>query len=308
MPTANRGFATPATGSLIDLWGEDALNPNFELIDSALGAVASVALASSPVTLSAAEYACGTIRFSGILTANVTVTFPSVSAWWTIDNRTTGNFYVLLTCGAGENIAVPQTEATQIFTDGTNTRFAALPSIGVYWDYAGAAVPNWVAACTVPPFLLCDGTTFNAVTYPRLNTILGGTTLPDFRGRSRFYLDGGTSRITTAGSGIDGATRFAVGGAQNVSILQANIPSYNLSASLSVTGNATPDATVSSYVNSLSPAAGSEAAVVRTGGATTVTFSVSGTASGNVSSGGSGTALNKMPPTCIGGVTMIRAG
>lgn len=309
MPTTNRAYATPATGSLVDTWGEAALNPNFELIDSNLGAVASVALSSSPVTLSSGQYACGTIRFSGALGANVTVTFPAVSGWWVIDNRTTGNFYVLLTCGAGENIGVPQGCATDILTDGTNVRFRNLaPGIGMYQDFAGSALPNWVSACTVPPFLLPDGTTFSAVTYPILNAILGGNTLPDFRGRAPFYLDGGTGRITTSGSGIDGATRFSSGGQQNRSIGQVNIPSYSLSSSgLSVSGSISGQTDIR-VIPSLGSFGDGPTGSFVSSGSSGAALTWSGSIGGSISSGGSGTPLVTMPPAVISGIRMIRAG
>ena len=38
--------------------------------------------------------------------------------------------------------------------------------------------PNLVAPLG---YLICDGSTFSAVTYPALFTVLGSTTLPDFR-------------------------------------------------------------------------------------------------------------------------------
>lgn len=311
MPTTNRGYATPATGTLSGTWGSAALNPNFDLIDSNLGAVSSVSLSSSNVVLNAAQYACGTIRLSGTLSANVTVTFPSVAGWWVIDNRTVGNFYVLLTCGGGENIAVQQGVATDIFTDGTNTRFRNLGRIGEYWDYIGSTVPPWVTACTVPPYLACDGSSFSAVTYPHLNAILGGTTLPDSRGRGRFALDGGTSRITTAGSGIDGATRLSAGGAQNVSVLQANLPSVDFVVDIpSGQGSHIHTGEVALSRSGIAYQSGGFAAFQSvTSPTTTLTIDANTlpALAGTAASGGSGTAVNKMPPAYIGGITMIRA-
>jgi len=58
------------------------------------------------------------------------------------------------------------------------------------------------AAFTDPAWLLCDGSTFSSVTYPALNTYLGGTTLPDARG------------VAVMGAGVNGivlGTRDAVG-------------------------------------------------------------------------------------------------
>ena len=52
---------------------------------------------------------------------------------------------------------------------------------------------------TTPPdgWLLCDGSTFNGTTYPELQTVLGGTTLPDLRDK---FLRGNPSSGRTLGS------------------------------------------------------------------------------------------------------------
>jgi microcystin-dependent protein len=48
----------------------------------------------------------------------------------------------------------------------------------------GVILPWATALMTAPNgFLFCDGSTFSAVTYPALNTLLGGNTLPDLRGK-----------------------------------------------------------------------------------------------------------------------------
>lgn len=53
-------------------------------------------------------------------------------------------------------------------------------------------------------------------------------TLPDFRNRSWFFLDGmgnsNTSRITSAGSGVDGTVLGASGGQQSSTLAQTNLP------------------------------------------------------------------------------------
>lgn len=55
--------------------------------------------------------------------------------------------------------------------------------VGGIMPYAGAVAPaNW---------LICDGSTFDAVTYPELNTLLGGNVLPDLRGEFIRGLDNG---------------------------------------------------------------------------------------------------------------------
>ncbi len=309
--TTNRSLNVAVTGSDVGVWGSNDLNPNFAALDTMLGGVSAVALSSSNVTLSSTQYANGTIRLSGVLAANVLVLFPNVQGWWTVENLCTGNFTASARLVAGGNqIGTPPGEAWDVLADGTNMKYRNLPHpIGCYWDDCGTAVPAWVTACTVPPYLLCDGSAFSAVTYPYLNTKLGGTTLPDLRGRARFNLNGGTGRITTANSGIDGDTRLSAGGSPNVSISQGNLPNYNLSAaSLSVTGAVAAVGNPGygfqkSNATNFGPGANNPL-ISNDSGAVTW----SGAIGGSVPSGGSGTALITQATACIGGITMIRAG
>lgn len=307
--STNRGYILQTAGENPGTWGLDpGLNGALQTIDTNLGGVASVALSSSNVTLSSTQYANGTIRLSGTLLNNVAVTFPAVQGWWTVENLTTGSFIVGIGTGLGQAICVEQGSAADILIDGTNVKFRNLPPVGTYLDVIDSTVPLWIANCTVPPYLLCDGSTFSAVTYPYLNTKLGGTTLPDLRGRSRFYLDGGTGRITTAGSSIDGATRLSAGGAQNVQLTQAQLPNFNLSL-----------ATLSATLSSLTLYARTN--MVGTSGSITVytpavfnsTQDATGVAGsqitmgGTLPLGGSNSAHTNMPPAQISGITMIRA-
>lgn len=303
MPTTtNRGYEVPATGDYPGTWGDNATNPNFEAIDQNLGAVASVSVTTANVTLSAGQYACGTIRFSGTLTGNRTVTFPSVSGWWTIDNRCTGDFYVRISCsGGGNKICPPPGELIDVQADGTDFMYRNLPHpIGTYWDYAGNAVPNWVAGCTVPPYLYCDGSSFSAVTYPFLNTVLNGTTLPDTRGRLRATINDGTSRIVTANCGINGNNRFQAGGFDAITLTTAQLASH--------THVQTAQNPTFTFVTDNVAAGGNSA--VRTIASTGLSSSVttaSDASPGSTASSGSGDSHNNMPPTYTGGITMIRA-
>lgn len=56
-----------------------------------------------------------------------------------------------------------------------------------------------------PPsnWLICNGGTFSAVTYPKLNTYLGGTTLPNYLGRFILSADGVTYLVGTTGGFAD---------------------------------------------------------------------------------------------------------
>lgn len=141
--------------------------------------------------------------------------------------------------------------------------------------------------------------------------------LPDCRGRMIAGRDDGgstaASRVTTAGSGINGAARNAGGGAQSVTVAQANLPNVSFTNSGIAVTNAPHDHT-GTYTNSVSgnisyqtfnvPAGSTPLLVAGSGtavniGSASATANVSVTAQGSAASGGSGTALNKMPPTLI---------
>ena len=67
--------------------------------------------------------------------------------------------------------------------------------VGTISHYPSGSVPtNW---------LLCNGTTFNALHYPKLNTFLGGNTLPNYLGRFILAADGVTYLLGTTGGFAD---------------------------------------------------------------------------------------------------------
>lgn len=303
MPTTvNRGYSVPTTGSESGTWGSVSLNPNFETIDTNIGGVTTFATTGGNTTLTSAQYANGTIRITGALVSNASVTFPAVQGWWTIDNQTTGSFAVTLTtASATKVIATPQGAATDVFIDGTNVGFRNLPPIGSYMHLATSSEPPWIAACTVKPWLICDGSAFSALTYPYLATQLGGTTLPSGAGRIIASLNQGTGRITTEGSGIDGNTLLASGGAQTVLIAQANFPTSqtnSLQTSAGINYN-----TLNGTISAGSTPVVSSIQVSGTQSSQSTNFQV-----GPLSLQGSNTPLNKMPPTLMAGILFIRAG
>lgn len=106
-----------------------------------------------------------------------------------------------------------------------------LAPAGVVLPFAGSTAPTG--------WLLCFGQAVSRTTYAALFTALGtsygagdGSTtfaLPDLRGRIPGGKDnmGGSaaSRLTTAGSGVDGATLGAAGGAQTHILTNGQLPS-----------------------------------------------------------------------------------
>lgn len=109
-----------------------------------------------------------------------------------------------------------------------------LAPAGVVLPFAGSTAPTG--------WLLCFGQAVSRTTYAALFTALGtsygagdGSTtfaLPDLRGRIPGGKDnmGGSaaSRLTTGGSGVNGSTLGAVGGAEIHTLTNAQLPSQTL--------------------------------------------------------------------------------
>lgn len=229
-PTTQRGLIIPSHGADVDAW-DVPLNANSTRIDQLFGAVLAVGTTGGQTDLTVDQCANGVIRVSGTLTSGALLRIPGLSAYFIVENLTTGNFTLQFStlAGAGQVIAVDRGATVTIYSDGTNCKFVGLPCVGSYLDICDATVPAWVTACTVPPYLNCNGGTFSAITYPYLAAKLGGTTLPDFRGRAPYFLNQGTSRLTSGGAGIDGNTNFAAGGANGVTLAANQIPTITAS-------------------------------------------------------------------------------
>ncbi len=311
--TTNKFLAQPVPGTDVGTWGTP-LNNNFGILDNSFGGVATIPLTNAPVVLSAAQYQCAFIVFTGTLTGNCAITFPSIGSFYSVQNLTSNSstFQVTLqtTAAGGQLIGCPPGEAVDVFTDGANVKFRNLGRVGTYWDYGGSSVPWWVSACTVPPYLNCDGTVFSSATFPVLAMVLGGTTLPDSKGRMRINLDQGAGRISSAYAsqgGLNGSVVGAAGGGQTVTLSSFNMPSlpitvtdpghdhtfgYNTFGGYSISG------TEAGIVYLSTNPAGSAATLHVTSAATNITVS-----------GGSSnpTATNNLPPAYIGGLTLIRS-
>ncbi|MEZ4966500.1 MAG: tail fiber protein [Saprospiraceae bacterium] len=65
--------------------------------------------------------------------------------------------------------------ATLSIQDGNSVDLSSLAPVGV--------IQMWPTATPPAGWLICDGSSFNAATYPALNAVLGGNTLPNFKGR-----------------------------------------------------------------------------------------------------------------------------
>jgi microcystin-dependent protein len=286
------------------------------------GTVLSVPLTSGVTTnLSQSQTQNGTIQLTGELSAQTIVTFPNVSGYWNIDNRTTGVGYVMLSTATGTNatIGIPQGKTSQIYVDITSStpgiKFLNPADPGTYWDYASGTDPAWFAACTSNgttaqlPWLPCDGvTTYNFSDYPYLAAILVGTwggngtttfKTPDLRNRARVSVFPSTPLITTP---LNGATVGAVSSAQNVTIAQANLPAATLTTTIAA-GQGSHNHTIG--FNRAGSAAESAQNTTSSGTLLTSTATLPAM-TGTTQLGGSGTAISTVQPTAIAGLTFIK--
>lgn len=305
MPTTtNLGLQRPLNGTFVGIW-DQPVNGNWDILDTVSGGVATVAITNVNVTLSMSQYNCNFIVFSGTQTGNVVVTFPSIGRCWVVQNNCVSATSFVLACATAistQYVALPPQEPVMIMSDGTNIKFVGLGRIGTYWDFAGTTVPTWVLGSNPNPYLNCDGTSFSSATYPALRDYLGGTTLPDARGRFRATLNQATGRLTGSSSlgGVNADTILATGGLQTIST--ANLPNYNLSGgshshTVAAAGNfATTNGTVFVF------AAGGDLGMLE------VTNQVAATDAATVTIPSGGGAQSYAPPSYAGGLTLIRAG
>lgn len=280
------------------------VNNNSDILDNALGTNTTINPGSGTTTLSTAQFQSAFLTFGSSLTGNCTIVFPVAQGkGFTIQHRATNSSLYTITLATtvsgGEAIACPPYEPFDIICDGTNIRFRNFGRIGEFVDYPGSSVPNWITACTIPPYLNCDGTTFSSATYPALAS-LTGTTLPDSRGRVRATLNQGQSRITSGAStgGVDGNTLYAAGGSQITTLSSQNVPLVPITDSGHSHG-----IPINGQTGGL--VGGAVTFYTVTGVAQTLnsTTAVTGISAGSASP----TNFSNIPPAFISGITMIRS-
>lgn len=108
--TSEHGFAD---------WGAMA-DSNFAFLEDTIGEVTSKTLASSDVTLTAAEERSLFVNLSGTLGANVNVQTNDRKGFWVVYNGTSGAFTVTFKTASGSGATVDQGEYALMISDGTD--------------------------------------------------------------------------------------------------------------------------------------------------------------------------------------------
>lgn len=131
---------------------------------------------------------------------------------------------------------------------------------GVVLPFAGSTAPSG--------WLLCNGATISRTTYATLFGVIGTTygsgdgsttfLVPDLKGRVPAGKEETASRLTTAGSGINGATLGATGGAETHTLTTAQMPSHShgLTNTSGFTGSGSAAGVSSTSNNRLTPTVG----------------------------------------------------
>ncbi len=240
--TSNKLFATPTRGADSGVW-DTPVNGNSSALDGILGGAASLAFTSATTVLltvpSTGSVSAGAgpsqsqnalLKFTGTLTGNIVVQF-TLPGFYIVHNQcTVGSFFVQLQpaagTGGGNAVGAPPGRKIHVFYDGTSMDYVNFAEPGSFMDQAVATTPAWMNACTVAPWLVCDGSVYTSSVFPTLNGYLGSTFggngittfgVPDLLNRYRIPLDTkGVNRVTSAVSGINGTTWGASGGNQNI--------------------------------------------------------------------------------------------
>lgn len=105
---------------------------------------ATVAMASSSVTLTPVQYGKPLIVITGTLTANLNLIFPAIVGLWTVINSTTGNYTITAKTASGTGVSVPQGYPLPIVGNATSiyssTSYVAdaidlnVKRLGAKWD------------------------------------------------------------------------------------------------------------------------------------------------------------------------------
>lgn len=324
--TPNVQLVIPLRGADPGTW-DVPVNANTTAIDGYLGGVVTVSLSNAPITLSAPtgvvtpgagpfQSQNRILKFTGALTSSVTVTLP-LPGEYTIQNLTTGNFVVVFAAAsAGNVVSTPQGSVMHVWNDGSNVYLVKNVIPGALTFLGGvSAVPSWIAACSIPPYLLCDGNVYNFSVYPALGGLylgsFGGNGITtfgveDLRGRVPLAYDGTGTRITVAGCGINGQTLGAVGGGQNETLITANLPPYTPSGAISNGAISVVPATVGAAFATSGPR--NNGPLSSSGGfgtndsavATQATSTFAGTAQGGVS-----TPVITVQPSQVSGIWLV---
>lgn len=170
--TDNFQLEKQGVGDNVDTWGDPTLNSNvIARIDAALGATTAIALVSSPVTLTQAQWRSKCIKLTGTISANIVISLPlsvnsvgsatAVGGEFIIDNQTTGAYTITVKTAAtaSTGVEVPQGFRSTLYSDTVNVTYSDDQSRSTIQTYAGnpnGSVAGTAGSSTTPASMLYD--------------------------------------------------------------------------------------------------------------------------------------------------------
>jgi microcystin-dependent protein len=211
------------TGGNDNTWGDLLNSDTITPLENAIAGLSSHAVTGGTLDLSATPLVHQVHKFTGVLTADQTVTIPNLSKVMKVHNATTGAFLLLLKTAAGPAINIPQGTVKDVYCDGSNVLYRLDRSdVGEIKHFGNASVPAG--------FLECDGSAISRANYPDLFAAIG-TTWGAGNGATTFNIPD----LKTAGRFLRSRTgSVAVGTYQ-----AADIGPHNHTASASSSGSVT---------------------------------------------------------------------
>jgi len=205
--TTNKRIEKPANNDYIDTWNVP-VNNDWDIIDKAFGGTFTVSLTNANVTLTQTNVQNTCILLQGVLTANVTVYFPSgVSGFYIINNATTGAFTVtLLSAGGspGRGITAGQGSYTIIWSDGSNVDLATNAALTAG---SGISIVGNTVSIDTPLSTIYGGTGQSVYTNGQLligNSASGLLVPATLTAGSNITITNGNGTITIASTGGSG--------------------------------------------------------------------------------------------------------
>jgi microcystin-dependent protein len=172
----------------------------------------------------------------------------------------------------------------------------------------GATIEYWGTSAPTSSFIFPAGQQISRTTYATLFSLFGttygsgdGTTtfnVPDLAGRVTAMKEATATRLTSAESGVDGATMGSAGGTQSKTLITANLPAYTPAGSVSVS--------VTSTVSNIQVNSAGNGSINNPGGSTswpvfnsaTLASTGTGTFTGTAQ-GGTSTPFATIPPLIV---------
>lgn len=143
------GLLLMETGGDNNAWGANLNAQVITLIENAIAGVVTVSgLTGGSYSLAAAEARSAVLVLTGTLAADQTIVVPNTTKKYSINNQTTGNFFVLVKTASGTAVNAPQGKQTDIICYGSNVVLRADQNkIGEFFYHAGTAAPAGSFEC-----------------------------------------------------------------------------------------------------------------------------------------------------------------